>query len=76
MTESEMLTAKTVLDYAISTAHSNPDLATAGLRDLLILRLKLDIGIANVALDRRMAERLSGDLAKFAKKLSAPRHEN
>lgn len=68
MEQEETLTAKTVLDYAIARIKTEPS--------ILVLRLKLDVGIANVALDRRMSERLSKDLAKIAKKLSAPQHEN
>ena len=76
MAENEIRTAKTVLDYAISTMASTPELEAAGKRDILVLRLALDVGIANVALDRRTAERLSANLADVAKKLSAPQHEN
>jgi hypothetical protein len=43
---------------------------------LLILRFKVDGEIQNFAFDRRTAERLSEGIAKVAKKLAFPRHEN
>jgi hypothetical protein len=73
--DKQVLTAKTVLDFAIAKMNSDksndPDRC-----DILVLRLKVDTEIADFALDRRTAERLSAGLSQIAKKLSAPRHEN
>lgn len=44
--------------------------------DLMIVTLRSGESDLLVALDRRIAERLSADLAKVAKKLTPPRHEN
>lgn len=61
-------TVKTLLDYAIGRSPDHPD--------ILVLTLRVHDQDVPFALDRRIAERLSSDLAKVAAKLSAPRHEN
>jgi hypothetical protein len=75
MADGEMMTAKTVFDFAISTMASDhsPDPSH---RDLLILRLKVGDEIQNFAFDRRTAERLIEGLPPIVKKLALSRHEN
>lgn len=70
MGEDQTVTAKTVYNYAIGRFRDQDK------ADLLILTLRVQEGDMRFVLDRRMSDRLSGDLAKIAKKLSAPRHEN
>jgi hypothetical protein len=70
MDKNETVTAKTVFDFSIGR-FVDPDKS-----DLLILTLRIDGADLPFAMDRRMSERLSADLAKIAKKLSAPKHEN
>jgi hypothetical protein len=75
MAEGKMMTAKTVFDFAITTAATDGSPEPSH-RDLLILRLAIADKIQNFAFDRRMAERLSEALPSIIKKLAVPRHEN
>ncbi len=66
MAEDKMITAKGVLDFAISTAATDGSPEPRH-RDLLILRLNIGGAIMNFAFDRRMAERLSEALAPLGR---------
>ena len=68
MAKAEFGTAKTLLNYKIGRTQSQSD--------ILVLTMAVHDAEIPFALDRRIAEHMSDALAKIAKKLSAPRHEN